>query len=69
MTTPSLAVLTQRLAAVEARLAEIENGYGQVIYTMRRDLVRVSLGMSRILQHLNLDAVTDAEVDAILDET
>lgn len=67
VTTPSLHILAQRLSAVEARLAEIENGYGQVIYGMRRELVRVSLGVARIMDHLELPPVNDREVDEYLD--
>jgi hypothetical protein len=57
-----------RLRAVEARLAEIEGGYGESIYPLHRGTVQANLGISRVLQHLGLPQVTDDEVDAALDE-
>lgn len=65
----SLHTLQQRLQAVEARLAEIEGGYGQTLYRLHRRAVRTDLAMDRILGHLGLAAPTDDEVDAALDET
>lgn len=69
MTVPSNAVLAQRLAVVEARLAELENSYGATLYRMERRMVRTELWLTRIAERLGeISAPTDAEVDAVLDE-
>lgn len=60
---------TERLTAVEARIADIENGYGQTIYRLERRTVRTELGVARILQHLGLEEVGDEQVDHVLDES
>lgn len=65
----SLHTLQQRLQAVEARLAEIEGGYGQTLYRPHRRAVHTDLAMGRILGHLGLAAPTDEEVDAALDDS
>jgi hypothetical protein len=66
----SLHTLQQRLQAVEARLAEIEGGYGgQTLYRLHRRAVHTDLAVGTILGHLGLAAPTDDEVDAALDES
>ena len=57
-----------RLRAVEARLAQIEGGYGESLYQLHRRSVRTDLGLARVLDHLGLSQVGDDEVDAALDE-
>lgn len=59
----------ERLTAVEARIADIESGYGQTIYRLERRTVRTELGVARILQHLGLAPVDDEHVDQVLDES
>ncbi|MGH3697318.1 MAG: hypothetical protein ACRDRX_25590 [Pseudonocardiaceae bacterium] len=65
--TSSLHTLAQRLRTVEARLAEIEGGYGETIYRLRREVVSVRIGQGRILTHLGLPEVTSEEIDTALD--
>ena len=67
VTTPTVHTLAKRLAAVEARLAEIETGYGETIYQMRRKVVRTDMRMALVMQHLGIEDVTDDEVDDALD--
>lgn len=63
----SLNTLAQRLRTVEARLAEIEGGYGDTIYKLHRGVVGLGIGQSRILSHLGLPDVTAEEIDEALD--
>lgn len=66
--TSSLRALEQRVRALEARIAEVEGGYGDTLYRLHRGSVRNELRMGRLLQHLNLDDVTEDEIDTALDE-
>lgn len=59
--------LTARLRAVEARLAELEEGYGATLYELRRESVRTRLTLASIAEQVNATVATDAEVDAELD--
>jgi hypothetical protein len=65
--TSSLRSLEQRVRALEARIAEVEGGYGDTLYQLHRASVRNDLGMARVLQHLGLSTVSDDEVDSALD--
>lgn len=67
--TSSLHALTRRIEALEARLADVEGGYGQTLYQLHRHAVRTDLSMGKVLDHLGLIAPTDAEVDAVIDES
>lgn len=60
--------LTARVRAVEARLAELEEGYGATLYQLKRHAVRTDLRLARVLEHLGAPDVTDEEVEAALDE-
>ena len=62
----SLHTLEQRLRTVEARLAEIEGGYGDTIYKQHRDVVGVKLGQARMLAHLGVPEVTAEDIDNAL---
>jgi hypothetical protein len=65
--TSSLRSLEQRVRALEARIAEVEGGYGDTLYQLHRGSVGNHLGISRILQHLGLPDVTENEIDSVLD--
>ena len=60
--------LEQRLRAVESRLADVEDGYGQTLYRLDRRTVALELGMERLLAHFNLPAPNESDVDARLDK-
>ncbi|MGH3932547.1 MAG: hypothetical protein ACRDTF_21520 [Pseudonocardiaceae bacterium] len=64
----SIHTLEQRIRTLEARLAEIEGGYGDTIYRLHRDVVGVKIGQSRILDHLGIPTVTDDDIDHALDD-
>lgn len=65
--TSSLRSLEQRVRALEARIAEVEGGYGDTLYQLHRASVRNDIGMTRVLQHLGLPTVGEDEIDAALD--
>jgi hypothetical protein len=54
--------------ALESRLAEIEGGYGDTLYKLRRASVKADLRVAKILDHLGVADVSDDEVDAAVDE-
>ncbi len=64
----SLNTLERRIAALEARLADVEGGYGDTLYRLHRASVRNDLRMAKLLGHLDVPDITDDEVDAVLDE-
>jgi hypothetical protein len=64
----TLQTLERRIAALEARLADIEGGYGDTLYKLRRDTVEAKLGIAQILNHLQLKPVSRETIDAALDE-
>lgn len=66
--TSSLRSLEQRVRALEARLADVEGGYGDTLYQLRRESVRNDLRMVRVLSQLGVEDVDDSEVDAVLDD-
>ena len=53
--------------ALEARLADVEGGYGDTLYKLHRASVRNDLRLAKVLGHLGIADVTD-DVDAVLDE-
>lgn len=67
--TPNIHLLASRVALVEQRLAELENSYGETLYKLHRHAIKTSSDVNKILVHLNLDPTTDAEVDAVLEES
>lgn len=64
----SLQTLERRILALEARLADVEGGYGDTLYKLHRATVRGELRMVRVLAHLGIEDVSDDDVDSALDE-
>jgi len=64
----SLQTLERRILALEARLADVEGGYGESIYRMHRAIVKNDLRIARVLEHLKVADVTEDDIDAALDE-
>ncbi|MGH3813854.1 MAG: hypothetical protein ACRDUV_15615 [Pseudonocardiaceae bacterium] len=64
----SLHTLERRIAALEARLADVEGGYGETLYSLRRSAVRNELRMGRVLKQMGIDDVSDEDIDHILDD-
>lgn len=65
----SLHTLERRIAALEARLADVEGGYGETLYKLHRASVRNDLRVGRIMAQLGVPDVTEDDVDAALDDT
>lgn len=63
-----LRTLERRILALEARLAAVEGGYGDTLHKLRRASVKADLRTAKILQRLEIDDVSDKEIDAALDE-
>lgn len=64
----SMSTLEARIVALEARLADVEGGYGQTLYRLHRRQVRTDINIRTILTHLQLPEATEEEVDAELDQ-
>jgi hypothetical protein len=64
----SLQTLERRILALEARLADVEGGYGETLYQLRRTSIKNDLRMNRLLAHLSIPDVTETEIDETLDE-
>lgn len=65
----SLQTLERRMAALEARLADVEGGYGETIYKLHWKTTKIDLDVVKILNHLGLEPTAEAEVDTILDQS
>jgi hypothetical protein len=63
----SLQTLERRILALEARLADVEGGYGDTLYKLHRGSVKAELRTAKILERLEIQDVTDEEIDAVLD--
>jgi uncharacterized coiled-coil protein SlyX len=63
----SLQTLERRIQALEARLADVEGGFGETIYRLRRSTVRTDLRLTRVMDHLGIEDVSEEDVDAELD--
>ena len=61
----SLEALDQRLDAVERRTATLERRLVQ-LDLLPGDMAKTGLGLARLIDHLGLDPVTEADVDAAL---
>jgi hypothetical protein len=55
------------MAALEARLADVEGGYGETIYKLHR--MSIKTNVTQIINHLGLEPATEADVDNVLDES
>jgi hypothetical protein len=64
----SLHTLERRIMALEARLADVEGGYGDTLYRLHRASVKADLRMAKVLDHLNINDVSVEGVDDALDE-
>jgi hypothetical protein len=64
----SLQTLERRILALEARLADVEGGYGDTLYKLHRASIKADLRTAKILERLEIEDVTDDEVDAVLDQ-
>jgi hypothetical protein len=64
----SLQTLERRILALEARLADIEGGYGETLFKLHRASVKTDLRMSKILDRLEIPDVSNEEVDTAMDE-
>lgn len=64
----SIHTLERRIAALEARLADIEGGYGDTLYQLRRASIKSELRLGKVLEHLHIDDVTDDDVDNVLED-
>jgi hypothetical protein len=65
----SLQTLERRMAVLEARLADVEGGYGETIYKLHWKMTKVDLDVAKILNHLGLEPTAAADVDTILGES
>ena len=63
----SLQTLERRILALEARVADVEGGYGDTLYKLRRASVKAELRTARVLERLEIQDVSDEEVDDALD--
>jgi hypothetical protein len=64
----SLQTLERRILALEARLAEVEGGYGETLYKLHRASIKTDLRLVKVLDHLGIADVSDGVVDAVLDD-
>jgi hypothetical protein len=63
----SLQPLQWRVLALEPRLAAVEGGYGDTLHKLHRASVKADMRTANILQRLEIDDVSDEEIDAALD--
>ena len=64
----SIQTLERRIAALEARLADVEGGYGETIYNLHRRTVKTELGIGKLLNHFDIPEPTDEEIDEAIDQ-
>jgi len=66
----SLQTLERRILALEARLADVEAeaGCGDTLYELYRASARADLRAAKILQRLEIQDISEEEIDAALDE-
>jgi hypothetical protein len=63
----TLATFAKRLDAAESRIRDLEGS--ETIYKLHRSVVGVQLDLRKLLAAANLTPATDAEIDAVLDES
>lgn len=64
----SLQTSERRIAALEACLADVEGGYGDTLYKLHRASVKADLRTAKILERLEIEDVSDENIDRALDE-
>lgn len=62
-----VALPLEAILALEARLADVEGGYGDTLDKLHRASVKADLRTARILERLDLQDVSVEEVDNALD--
>ncbi len=64
----SLQTLERRILALEARLAEVEGGYGNKLYKLHRASAKSDLRVAKILNYLKIEDVSEEDIERALDE-
>lgn len=64
----ALQTLERRILALEARRADVEGGSGDTLNKLHRGSVKAELRIGEIIEHLEIEDVSDEEIDAVLDE-
>jgi hypothetical protein len=64
----SLQTLERRILALEARLAEVEGGYGNTLYKLHRASTKSDLRMAKILNRLEIENASEEDIERALDE-
>jgi hypothetical protein len=63
----SIQTLERRIIALEARLADVEGGYGETIYRLQREAARTGMDVRKILGHLGVRATSSSQSVTIRD--
>ena len=63
----SLQAMGLRVRALEVRVAEVETSFGESIYGLERKITKADLRWVKLMEHLGVPDVTEAEVDEALD--
>jgi hypothetical protein len=66
---PSLRALAARVAALEARMSDIEGPYADTMYRTHRKIMGVQITLRRLAEQAGVPVATDEEIDAVLDES
>jgi hypothetical protein len=61
-------VLQQRVAAVEARLSEIDPAFGASLYRLERESIRTRIELGRLLDRDGIARASEEEIDAVIEE-
>lgn len=64
----SLQTVERRIAALEARLADVEGGDGDTLYKLHRASVKADLRTAKIMERWDIEDVSDEAIDQALDE-
>jgi hypothetical protein len=54
-------------SGAEARLADVEGGSGQTLYRLHRASIKADLSTGRILERLDIEDVSEQEIDDAVD--